>query len=267
VEILKDLQTLIDNRDARERIDGGAIGELKGRNHWVFHLLLRALESNQAHTDRLIGSAYANILARIQAIEDRLTSAHEAEAADRGELGGKLDGLSTSVSEKLDRGMADAATRIADTVAARFTRELDERWKPVGESLDSFALGSRQMLKDVADTYKVATQTRLLLNENARRMADLGKDILALEDSVKLVVQKQIEESLKPLQERIAQLEAHLAAAVAASEAAAAALSAAVPMEAAPAEGSAPVENPAPAEAPTPAAPNGAGPGRAASGP
>jgi hypothetical protein len=209
VEVLKELQQLIDNRDARDRIDNGPIGEMKGRNHWVFHLLLRAQESAQAHTDRLIGSAYANILARVQAIEDRVASVQEAGTGERAELSGKLDGLTVSVGEKLDRGLAEGSGRIGEAVSARFSRELDERWKPIGDSIETFAQGSKQMLKDVADTYKVATQTRLLLNENARRMADLARDVLALEDSLKLVVQRTIEESLAPLEERIARLEEH----------------------------------------------------------
>jgi hypothetical protein len=209
IEILKELQKLLDDRDARDRIDNGPIGEIKGRNHWVFHLLLRAQESSQAHTDRLIGSAYANIVARVQAVEDRLATAQEGANTERAELAGKFDGLSTSVGEKLDRGLADGTGRISDAVATRFTHELDERWRPIGESIETFAQGSKQMLKDVADTYKVATQTRLLLNENARRMADLGRDILALEDSLKLVVQNAIEQSLAPLEERIARIEAH----------------------------------------------------------
>ena len=209
LEVLRELQKLIDDRDARDRIDNGPIGELKGRNQWVFHLLLRAEEANQAHFDRLVGSAYANLLARVQAIEDRMASGQEVETAARAEVVGKIDGLSTSVGEKLDRGLAEGTARIADSVATRFTQELDERWKPVGDSIENFAQGSKQMLKDVSDTYKVATQTRLLLNENARRMAELGKDILALEDSLKLVIQRTMEEFLGPLEQRVAQLEAH----------------------------------------------------------
>jgi len=208
LEILKELQKLIDDRDARDRIDNGPIGEMKGRNHWVFHLLLRAQESSQAHTDRLIGSAYANIVARVQAVEDRLASRQEAENAERAELTGKVDGLSSSVSEKLDHGLAEGTGRISDAVAARFSRELDERWRPIGDSIETFAQGSKQMLKDVADTYKVATQTRLLLNENARRLADLGRDIVALEETLKLVVQRTIEENIGQLEERIARIEA-----------------------------------------------------------
>jgi hypothetical protein len=209
LEVLKELQQLIDNREARDRIDSGPIGEMKGRNHWVFHLLLRAQESAQAHTDRLIGSAYANVLARVQAIEDRVATGQEIDGSTRNEVVGKLDGLSTSIGEKIDRGLADGTERISDAVAARFTHELDERWRPIGESIEVFAVGSKQMLKDVADTYKVATQTRLLLNENARRVAELGKDLLSLEESLKLVVQRTIEATIAPLEERVAQLEAH----------------------------------------------------------
>ncbi len=72
VEVLKELQALIDDRDVRDRLERGPIGETKGREHWVLHLLLRAQESSQTHLDMLIGSAYSNLLARLQSIEDRL---------------------------------------------------------------------------------------------------------------------------------------------------------------------------------------------------
>ena len=68
----------------------------------------------------------------------------------------------------------------------------------MGESIETFASGSRQVLKDVGDTYRVATQTRLLLNENARRLTDLGRDLVALE------------EGIAPLEQRIAAIESHL---------------------------------------------------------
>ncbi len=62
LEVLKELQQLIDNRDSRDRIDRGPLSETKGREHWVLHLLLRAEESNQSHFDTLIGTAYSNLL-------------------------------------------------------------------------------------------------------------------------------------------------------------------------------------------------------------
>ncbi len=66
------------------------------------------------------------------------------------------------------------------------------------------------MLRDVADTYRVATQTRLLLNENTRRITDLGRDLVALEESLKLVVAKTLEEGLAPIDQRVAVLESRL---------------------------------------------------------
>ncbi len=210
LEILQELQQLIDNREARERIDRGPLAEAKGREHWVLHLLLRAEESSQAHMDRLIGSSYANLTARLQAVEDRLASHAEAEASGRADLAGRLESLNSSFGERLDRGFAEGTDRIAETASARLSKELAERWQPIGESIESFTVGSKEMIREVSDTYKVATQTRLLLNENARRIADLGRDILALEDSLKLVVQRAIEEGLGPLEQRLAIVEGRL---------------------------------------------------------
>ncbi len=145
----------------------------------------------------------------------------ESDAAARADLTGRLDVLSNTFSERMDRGFTEGTDRIAETASARLTKELQDAWKPIGESIESFSQGSKEMVKEVSDTYKVATQTRLLLNENARRISDLGRDILALEDSLKLVVQRAIEEGLGPLEQRVAQLEARVGLAPPADEPAA----------------------------------------------
>ena len=72
VEVLKELQTLIDDRDVRDRLEKGPLSETKGREHWVLHLLLRSEELSQQHLDTLVGTAYSNTLARLQSVEDRL---------------------------------------------------------------------------------------------------------------------------------------------------------------------------------------------------
>ncbi|HEV2429134.1 MAG TPA: hypothetical protein VGV64_04720 [Thermoplasmata archaeon] len=209
LEILKELQLLIDNREARDRIDRGPLAEAKGREHWVLHLLLRAHESEQAHLDRLVGSVYGNLTARLQSLEDRLATLSESEGSAQTEVVGRLDALGSVVSDKLEQGLKGGVERISAASTAQIAKELDERWKPIGESIETFAQGSKQMLKDVSDTYKVATQTRLLMNENARRISDLGRDIVALEETLKLVVQRTLEEGFAGLEQRVAQLEAH----------------------------------------------------------
>ncbi|MCI4349185.1 MAG: hypothetical protein L3J93_03065 [Thermoplasmata archaeon] len=207
LEILKELQLLIDNKEARERLDRGPLAETKGREHWVLHLLLRAQESGRTHTDQLVTAAFANLTARVQALDDRVSALSEHEGTTRADLLGRLDGLSTTLTKQMSSGFEAGTTRIADVVSERVQTDFDSRWHPVSESIERFAQGSKQMLKDVSDTYKVATQTRLLLNENARRISDLGRDIVALEDSLKLVIQRAMEEGLAPLEARVAQLE------------------------------------------------------------
>ncbi|HXQ94305.1 MAG TPA: hypothetical protein VN864_03940 [Thermoplasmata archaeon] len=209
VEVLKELQQLIDNREARDRLDKSPIGEAKGREHWVLHLLLRAQESTTAHFDTLIGTAYSNLVSRLQGLDDRLARLEEHDTAAEADLRARLDSLDTSLLARLDKGLADANVTLVQAVQKGLGESLDAKWKPVGESIETFAQGSRQILKDVSDTYRVATQTRLLLNENARRIADVGRDIVALEESLKLVVQKTIEDGLAPLEARVAALESH----------------------------------------------------------
>ena len=218
LEVLHELQQLIDSREARDRLDRGPLAETKGREHWVLHLLLRAEESSQAHIDRLVGSSYANLTARMQSVEDRLATFIDSDAAARADLIGRLDVLANTFGERLEKGFTEGTDRIAETASGRLTKELKEAWGPIEASIESFSQGSKEMVKEVSDTYKVATQTRLLLNENARRISDLSRDLLAIEDSLKLVVQRAVEETLAPLEQRIAQLESRVGGAPPAGE-------------------------------------------------
>lgn len=209
VEVLKELQQLLDSREARDRVDRGPLAEAKGREHWVLHLLLRAQESSQAHLDTLVGSAYSNLLARVQQVDDRALHLEEQGAALSTDLRTRMDSVDQRLERRLDEGLGRIGETLANSLGDALGRILDDKWRPVGDSIETFAQGSKQMLKDVADTYRVGTQSRLLLNENARRISDLGRDLVALEETLKLVVTRAIEEGLAPLESRIANLEAH----------------------------------------------------------
>jgi BMFP domain-containing protein YqiC len=210
LEVLKELQQLIDSREARDRVDRGPIAETKGKEHWVLHLTLRALEQEQSHVDTLIGSAYANLVSRLEALDDRLARAEERDRTLEEEVRGRLERLGPDLGTQLAKGIEDGTDTVAQRVSAQVLKDLDAKWHPISDSVEAFAQGSRQVTKDVADTYRVATQTRLLLSENARRMTDLGRDLVALEESLKLVVAKTIEEYLAPLEQRVVQLETQL---------------------------------------------------------
>jgi predicted nucleic acid-binding Zn-ribbon protein len=210
VEVLKELQSLIDERESRDRIDRGPLAETKGREHWVLHLLLRAQELNQAHLDSLIGTAYSNLIARLQTIEDRLQRVEAAGQAMGLEVRTRFDGLEGQVSERITKEITASMGRATTQMGSEFFASLDEKWKPVGESIETFAQSSQQLTKDLSDTYRVTTQSRLLLNENARRIIDLGRDLVALEESLKLSLAKVLEDGLQPLEERIAALESRV---------------------------------------------------------
>ena len=211
VEVLKELQSLIDDREVRDRLDRGPIGETKGREHWVLHLLLRGQESMQAHVDLLIGTAYSNLLARLQSVEDRLQRVESVEQNLGDEMKSRLEGVEGTLVDRVTKEVGTGLEAASARLAGRLSTDLDARWKPIGHSIESFSEASGQLTKDLSDTYRVATQSRLLLNENARRMIDLGRDIVALEDSLKLALSKVIEDGLAPLEERISALEARLA--------------------------------------------------------
>jgi chromosome segregation ATPase len=210
VEILKELQAMIADREVRDRVDRGPLAEAKGREHWVLHLLLRAQELTQASLTNTVLTAYTSLTGRLQALEERMQRVEgsqrtlsEEVKTELGNLQGSIKGV---VEQSVDHGLAEGRDRIGTAVLT----DLDAKWKPIGESVETFARSSHQLSKDLSDTYRVSTQTRLLLNENARRMIDLGRDLVALEESLKLALTKALEDGLQPLEERIAALEGRL---------------------------------------------------------
>ncbi len=209
VEVLKELQAMIDDREVRDRVDRGPLAEAKGREHWVLHLLLRAQELSQASLTTLVRTAYTNLTGRLQTLEERMqrveTSQRGLSDDVKGELGGLKSGLRETVEGSVDHGLTEGRERIGTALLT----DLDAKWKPIGESIETFARSSHQLSKDLSDTYRVSTQSRLLLNENARRMIDLGRDLVALEESLKLALTKALEDGLAPLEERVAALEGH----------------------------------------------------------
>jgi len=217
VEVLKELQSLIDDRDVRDRLDRGPLAETKGREHWVLHLLLRSQELSNSHVDTLVGTAYSNLLARLQSLEDRLQRVESGNQELGQDVKTRLEGMESALAERVSREVSQGVQAASEKLSSTITTNLDEKWKPVGASIETFAQSSHQLTKDLSDTYRVSTQSRLLLNENARRIIDLGRDLVALEESLKLTLTKAIEDGLAPLEERIAALEGRRPPAEAAS--------------------------------------------------
>jgi hypothetical protein len=217
VEVLKELQSLIDDRDVRDRLERGPLAETKGREHWVLHLLLRAQELSNSHIDTLVGTAYSNLLARLQSLEDRLQRVESGHQELGQDVKTRLEGMESALAERVSREVSQSIQTASDKLVSTIGSNLDEKWKPVGASIETFAQSSHQLTKDLSDTYRVSTQSRLLLNENARRIIDLGRDLVALEESLKLTLTKAIEDGLAPLEERIAALEGRRAPAEASS--------------------------------------------------
>ncbi len=212
VQVLRELQAMIDERELRDRIDRGPLAETKGKEHWILHLLLRADELSQTHLSTLVGTAYSNLSSRLQLLEERIARVEAAEQAVGAEVKAGLEALSAALGEKVARDLGAGFEKGSERLGELLLANLETRWKPIGDSIETFARASHQLTKDVSDTYRAATQTRLLLNENSRRMIDLGRDLVALEESLKLALGKTIEEGLQPLEERIAALESRLPA-------------------------------------------------------
>ncbi len=212
LEVLKELQALIDDREVRDRLERSPIAETKGREHWVLHLLLRAMESNQSHFDAIVNTVYSNLLARLQSMEDRVQRLEASEQGLGEDVKHRMDNLESAVVERVSRELSTGFDSMTGQLTKDLGANLDAKWKPVGDSIEAFAQSSHQLTKDLSDTYRVSTQSRLLLNENARRIIDLGRDIVALEESLKLALSKVLEDGLQPLEDRIAALESRLGA-------------------------------------------------------
>ena len=180
LEVLKELQALLDDREVRDRLDRGPLAETKGKEHWVLHLLLRGQESNQAHIDMLIGSAYSNLLARLQSVEDRLDKLEGVSTTLGEDMKRRVGDLESTLAERVTKEVATGVASASERTVAALSQNLDAKWKPIGDSIEAFSRASHQLTKDLSDTYRVSTQSRLLLNENARRFIDLGRDFVAL---------------------------------------------------------------------------------------
>ncbi|MGP8071858.1 MAG: hypothetical protein ACLPZM_01845 [Thermoplasmata archaeon] len=211
LDVLKELQSILDDREVRDRLDRGPIAETKGREHWVLHLLLRAQESSNAHFDVMIQTVYSNLTARLTTMDDRLQRVEGVGQSLGDEVKTRLEGVEGAVAERVSKEVQTGIDAASGRISAALGANLDTKWKPIGDSVESFAQGSSQLTKDLADTFRVATQNRLLLNENARRIIDLGRDIVALEESLKLALSKVLEEGLQPLEQRISAIETRLA--------------------------------------------------------
>ncbi len=210
LEILKELQQLTESRDSRERLDRGPLAETKGREHWVLHLLLRASELETAHTDTLIGSAYANLLSRFAAIEDGLARVQERCATLEGSVTSRLESLDQIVGARIESSLTQGSERLGGELHRSVESGLETRWAPIGDALETFATGSQQLLHGVEDTFRLTAQTRLVVSEQLKRTSDLGRDLLALEDSLKLVVAKTLELGLGSIERRLAVIERQL---------------------------------------------------------
>ncbi|MGI0053864.1 MAG: hypothetical protein ACRECR_06400 [Thermoplasmata archaeon] len=210
LEILKELQQLTESREARDRLDRSPLAEAKGREHWVLHLLLKASEIETAHTDTLIGSAYSNLVSRLEAVEDKIGRIEESNASLDGSVKSRLESLDQLVGDRVDASLVQGTEKLTGQLTRTVQESLDRKWAPIGESIERFGQGSKQLVKGVDDTFRLAAQTRLLLNDNARRLSDLGRDVVALEDSLKLVVAKTIEEGVAPLEQRLRAIERQL---------------------------------------------------------
>jgi hypothetical protein len=210
LEILKEIQQLTESREYRDRLDRSPLAEAKGREHWVLHLLLRASEVETAHTDTLIGSAYSNLISRLAALEDRIARVEELNVTLEGSLRTRLENLDQLVGERLEGGLAQGSARMGEELGRSLQENLDRKWAPIGASIETFAQGSKQLVKGVDDTFRLAAQSRLLLNDNARRLSDLGRDVVALEESLKLVLARTLEQAFAPLEHRLGAIEAQL---------------------------------------------------------
>jgi hypothetical protein len=212
LEILKELQQLEENRELRDRLDKGPISAAKGREHWVLHLLLRAAENQTAHMDYVLGANQVALITHLEELEHRMMRMEDATEHLRQTLEGWSASLEGVIGSKVQSSLLEGASGLGSSVREAVRSALEERLAPVASSVESFAEGSHQVVKLAEDTFRLTSQTRLQVNESAQRVADLGKDLLALEDALRLAVERSIEQGNLLIERRLTEIERRLAA-------------------------------------------------------
>lgn len=174
-EVVRALTDLVNDREARERIDKGILSHTKGREHWILHLLLRAMEAQQEFTETSM-----NYL---------LTTTNTVYK----DLSAKIEGVNLAIDgsiPKIKAGVEEIEQKNYERVAAmieeNFRKVNEGLGKTINESIGKTAeaIGAQAMetknltqalSRDVADTFKVATQVRLLISENMRKLNEIAE--------------------------------------------------------------------------------------------
>ncbi|MEM3567128.1 MAG: hypothetical protein QXS83_00990 [Thermoplasmata archaeon] len=174
-EVVRAITDLVNDKEARDRIDKGILAHTKGREHWILHLLLKALEAQQEHMETGINyiltttnTIYEDLSKRIEGVNKEIGNSIPKIKAEVGEIEAKN-------YEKLAAMIEESFRKVNEGLG----KTINESIGKTAEAINSQALETKNLTqalsRDVADTFKVATQVRLLISENMRKLNEISE--------------------------------------------------------------------------------------------
>ncbi|MCX8173431.1 MAG: hypothetical protein N3F63_02315 [Thermoplasmata archaeon] len=174
-EVVRAITDLVNDKEARERIDKGILAHTKGREHWILHLLLKALEAQQEYTETgmtylltTTNTVYKDLGAKIEGVNKEIENSIPKIKAEVGEIEAKN-------YERLVAMIEESFKKVNEGLG----KTINESIGKTAEAINTQALETKNLTqalsRDVADTFKVATQVRLLISENMRKLNEIAE--------------------------------------------------------------------------------------------
>ncbi|MGB9635862.1 MAG: hypothetical protein ACPL1Y_01250 [Thermoplasmata archaeon] len=178
MEVVKAITDLANDREARDRIDKGILSHVKGREHWMLHLFLKAMEAQQQETNEGLShiltttnSVYKDLGTKLENVRTEITTnlvpkikteIGEIEAKNFEKIAGMIEASFEKVNAGLSKSINESIGKTAEAINA--------------QALETKNL-TQALARDVGDTFKVATQVRLLISENMRKLNEIADAI------------------------------------------------------------------------------------------
>jgi methyl-accepting chemotaxis protein len=175
MEVVRTITELLKDRDARDRLDKGVLSHTKGREHWILHLMLTALDTLNESSEngfnyiltttntiyKEMGAKIENVNKEINGIVPKLKDELEtAEKKNYEQIVALIDASFDKLNKNLEKTINDTIGKTAEAIGA--------------QALETKNL-TQTLSKDVADTFKVSTQVRLLISENMRKLNEISE--------------------------------------------------------------------------------------------
>lgn len=203
-EVVRAITDLVNDKDARDRIDKGILAHTKGREHWILHLLLKALEAHQEHTENGINSLLATTNTIYEDLSTKIESINKEIENSIPKIRAEVNEIEEKNYEKIIAMIEEKFKKVNEGLG----KTIQESIGKTADAINSQALETKNLTqslsRDVADTFKVATQVRLLISENIRKLNEIS-EMLEKAGSSRILggESSNVAAELKPLIEKI----------------------------------------------------------------